>query len=153
MRKYQQGDVLFIRQDNANTDKGWNVTEARQFGGSKMVGCIKAGKLMNGYHSDEKQTAYVNGKAGGTKLTVAYGEVTGHSHSFYMDKNPSGVEITAFGRVRTSVGDTPRFIDVQGSATINHEEHNALTIPTGLYEVKIVKEFDHIAGRSRNVVD
>ena len=153
MRKYQQGDVLFIRQDNANTDKGWNVTEERKFGTDRMVTCIKPGDKMSGYHSTEHQTAYVNGNAEGKKLTVAHGEVTGHSHSFYMDKNPPGVEITAFGRTRTRVGEVPRFIDVQGSATVNHEEHNALTMPTGLYEVKIVKEFDHIAGISRNVMD
>ena len=153
MRKYQQGDVLFIKQDDVNTDKGWNVTTEKKYGSNETVNCMKAGDLMNGYHSTEHETAYVNGKAEGKKLTVAHGEVTGHSHSFYMDKNPPGVEITAFGRTRTRVGEVPRFIDVQGSATVNHEEHNALTMPTGLYEVKIVKEFDHIAGISRNVMD
>jgi hypothetical protein len=153
MRKYQQGDVLFIKQDDANTDKGWNVTTEKKYGSNEIVNCMKPGDKMGGYHSTEHETAYVNGKAEGKKLTVAHGEVTGHSHSFYMDKNPPGVEITAFGRTRTRVGEVPRFIDVQGSATVNHEEHNALTMPTGLYEVKIVKEFDHIAGISRNVMD
>jgi len=118
-----------------------------------MENCVKAGDKMGGYHSTERETAYVNGKAKGKKLTVAFGEVTGHSHSFYMDKNPPGVEITAFGKRRTSVGDTPEFINIQGESTVNHEEHNALTMPTGLYEVKIVQEFDHIAGRARNVMD
>ena len=148
MRKYQQGDVLFIKQDDVNTDKGWNIIASND---GKEI--LQPGKDIPGYHSNKVQSAYVNGQAKGKKLTVAFGEVTGHSHSFYMDKNPPGVEITAFGTTRTRVGNTPRFIDVQGSATVNHEEHNALTMPTGLYEVKIVKEFDHIAGISRNVAD
>jgi len=153
MRKYQQGDVLFIKQDDVNTNKGWNVTTEKKYGSNETVNCIKPGDKMGGYHSTEHETAYVNGKAEGKKLTVAHGEVTGHSHSFYMDKNPPGVEITAFGRRRTSVGDIPQYVNIEGESTINHEEHNALTMPTGLYEVRIVQEFDHIAGRARNVVD
>ena len=153
MRKYQQGDVLFIKQENVNTKEGWNVTEEKEYGSNKAVNCIKAGDNMGQFHHTEHETAHVNGQAIGKKLTVAFGEVTGHSHSFYMDKNLPGIEITAFGRTNTRVGDTPRFIDVVGSAVVNHEEHNALTIPSGLYEVKIVKEFDHIAGVTRNVAD
>ena len=154
MVKYQQGDVLFIKQENVNTKKGWNIVKGSIRGGTndgKEV--LQPGKNIPGYHSNKTQTAYVNGQAKGKKLTVAFGEVTGHSHSFYMDKNSPGVEITAFGRTSTSVGDVPQFVNIQGESTINHEEHNALTMPTGLYEVRIVQEFDHIAGRARNVVD
>ena len=107
MIKYQQGDVLFIKQDDVNTDKGWNVTTEKKYGSNETVNRMKPGDKMGGYHSTEHETAYVNGKAEGKKLTVAFGEVTGHSHSFYMDKNPPGVEITAFGRRSTSVGDIP----------------------------------------------
>jgi hypothetical protein len=146
--KYQQGDVLFIKQENVDTDKGWNIIK-----GSDNNEILQPGKNVPGYHSNKVQSAHVNGQAKGKKLTVAFGEVTGHSHSFYMDKNPPGVEITAFGRRRTSVGDIPQYVNIEGESTINHEEHNALTMPTGLYEVRIVQEFDHIAGRARNVVD
>ena len=151
--KYQQGDVLFIKQENVNTKKGWNIVKGAEGDSNDGKEVLHAGKNVPGYHSNKTQTAYVNGRAKGKKLTVAFGEVTGHSHSFYMDKNPPGVEITAFGKRRTSVGDTPEFINIQGESTVNHEEHNALTMPTGLYEVRIVQEFDHIAGRARNVVD
>ena len=151
--KYQQGDVLFIKQEDVNTDKGWNVIKGSIDGPNDGKEVLHAGKNVAGYHSNKQQTAYVNGEAKGKKLTVAHGEVTGHSHSFYMDKNLPGVEITAFGRTTTSVGDIPQYINIQGESTINHEEHNALTMPTGLYEVRIVQEFDHIAGRARNVVD
>jgi len=151
--KYQQGDVLFIKQENVNTKKGWNIVKGAEGDSNDGKEVLHAGKNVPGYHSNKTQTAYVNGKAKGKKLTVAFGEVTGHSHSFYMDKNPPGVEITAFGRRRTSVGDIPQYVNIEGESTINHEEHNALTMPTGLYEVRIVQEFDHIAGRARNVVD
>ena len=154
MVKYQQGDVLFIKQENVDTNEGWNIVKGSIRGGiSDGIEVLQPGKNIPGYHSNKAQTAYVNGQAKGKKLTVAFGEVTGHSHSFYMDKNHPGVAITAFGRRRTSVGDTPEFINIQGESTVNHEEHNALTMPTGLYEVKIVQEFDHIAGRARNVMD
>ena len=151
--KYQQGDVLFIKQENVNTKSGWNIVKGAEGDSNDGKEVLHAGKDIPGYHSNKKQTAYVNGRAKGRKLTVAFGEVTGHSHSFYMDKNPPGVEITAFGRRSTSVGDIPQYVNIEGESTINHEEHNALTMPTGLYEVRIVQEFDHIAGRTRNVVD
>ena len=39
------------------------------------------------------------------------------------------------------------------TVTLCHEEHNEIEIPPGKYVVRIVREFDHIAGRSRNVAD
>ena len=87
-------------------------------------------------------------------IIVAHGEATGHTHSFRMSQQTSNVAITAYGGIKTRVGDVPEFIKITGSpAVIKHEEHNALTIPVGHYRVGIVREFDHIAGRTRYVVD
>ena len=38
-------------------------------------------------------------------------------------------------------------------AKLTHEEHNPIELPSGIYKVKIVREWDHIGGVSRNVVD
>ena len=145
MVKYQQGDVLFIE-----VTKGrWNIKE-NDLGKAMVLNSEPTSQFRQKNETDAVNSDW-NKKD--NSLTVAHGEVTGHSHSFYMDKNLPGVEITAFGRTTTSVGDIPQYINIQGESTINHEEHNALTMPTGLYEVRIVQEFDHIAGRARNVVD
>ena len=33
------------------------------------------------------------------------------------------------------------------------KEHNKLELPPGLYRTRIVREFDHLSQRTRNVVD
>ena len=45
------------------------------------------------------------------------------------------------------------FIVKDAPVTITHEEHKPIELPPGKYIVKIVREFDHIAGRSRYVAD
>ena len=141
MNKYQQGDVLFVE-----VPKGrWDFKKD----GNKEI-MVPAKENGNGYgHKTESQS---------TKnvdvITVAHGEATGHTHAFRMSQQAPDVAITAFGGTRTRVGDVPEFIKITGNpAVIKHEEHNALTIPTGHYRVSIVREFDHIAGTTRYVVD
>lgn len=63
--------------------------------------------------------------------TLAYGEITGHSHRF---ADPSTVELFGtegllFVRV---IADT---------ATLIHEEHTAITIPRGVYRVWQQREY------------
>ena len=38
-------------------------------------------------------------------------------------------------------------------AVVTHEEHNAITIKKGDYEIGIVQEYDHFAEEARNVAD
>ena len=154
MAKYQQGDVLFvevdehkwvIEADNRNNndneeDKQYKMTPTRD---------MRAKFYASTKYMNESVT-------GGNKenLTVAFGEATGHSHKFNMINHDSKIAIMSFGHRTTSVGQNPELVYITGgSATIRHEEHAALTIPEGHYKVSIVKEYDHMAGRARYVVD
>ena len=144
MKKYQQGDVLFVEVPEGK----WDF----QKDGNKEVMIPMKDKhepyRSYGHKKESQSTKDVD------VITVAHGEATGHTHSFRMSQQTPGVAITAYGGTRTRVGDVPEFIKITGSpAVIKHEEHNALTIPVGHYRVGIVREFDHIAGTTRYVVD
>jgi len=143
MKKYQQGDVLFLE---VPKDK-WSF---KQDGSREVMMPMKDGKAYGSYgHKAETQST---DKC--DVVTVAHGEATGHSHAFRMSQQAPDVAIIAFGATRTRVGEVPEFIKITGSpAVIKHEEHNPLTIPTGHYRVSIVREFDHISGTARFVVD
>jgi len=151
MAKYQQGDVLFISRENEQES---SVKNTGQF--NPLTKREHKMMIVNGLNRPRRrleENDYVNSVANGS-LTVAHGEVTGHSHKFDMSNHLPGIEITSFGKISTSVGDTPEFIDIVGGpATITHEEHDALTIPQGTYQIRIVREFDHLAGTVNWVVD
>ena len=64
-------------------------------------------------------------------VTVAYGEITGHSHRF---ADPSTVEL--FGM------DGLLFVKVLAdTATLIHEEHKEITLPRGVYRVWQQREY------------
>ena len=144
MKKYQQGDVLFVEVPEGK----WDFKQD----GNKEV-------MIPSKNKDQPYQSYGHKRESqSTKdvdvITVAHGEATGHTHSFRMSQQASNVAITAYGGIKTRVGDVPEFIKITGdSATIKHEEHKPLTIPTGHYKVSIVREFDHISGTARFVVD
>jgi hypothetical protein len=143
MVKYQQGDVLFIEV----TEGRWSIKENDL--GKAMV----LNSEPTSQYRQKGETDAADGNSDNV-LTVAHGEVTGHSHRFNMADHNPGIAITAFGGITTRVGPVPEYINIEGGdATIKHEEHNPLTIPAGHYRVSIVREWDHIAGRSRYVVD
>jgi len=77
--------------------------------------------------------------------TVAYGEVTGHSHRLADTEAAEVLEIGDGLYVHVS-GDGVRI-----EATFIHEEHGPITLPAGEYEVTIQKEYNPKAVRS--VVD
>ena len=152
MVKYQQGDVLFVK---VPEDK-WCIEQDVRNNLEKTMVPIDDGKKVYSNYRQRNQTDSVNSDWDNpdNTLTVAHGEATGHSHAFNMVDHVPGIAITAFGAVTTRVGNVPEYINIEGGdATIKHEEHNALTIPAGHYKVGIVREFDHIAGTTRYVVD
>jgi len=92
------------------------------------------------------------------KCILAYGEVSGHHHRF------EGGKVTAFykegdagepisgGMLRGSATDV-RFISVpKDGAALVHEEHDAIQVAPGTYEVRRQREFDMMAG-VRSVAD
>tara|TARA_R110000824_G_scaffold11938_1_gene52525 strand:+ start:19011 stop:19484 length:474 start_codon:yes stop_codon:yes gene_type:complete len=156
LKKYQQGDVLFhevpknlweFKEEVVEYSKKEDIDNVRTKTISKMKP-IKDGKYNYSSAVDEKDRL----EKSGDSLTVAFGEVTGHSHTF-RNQLPE-VNIISYGKTFTSVGDTPRYIKIKGNdAIITHEEHNPLTITPGHYKISIVREWDHIGAFSRNVVD
>ncbi|MBD2523521.1 hypothetical protein [Nostoc sp. FACHB-133] len=63
--------------------------------------------------------------------TLAYGEITGHSH-----------RIQQFHAVQLWVHGSDLFLEVkEPSATLVHEEHRAIELPKGLYRVWRQREY------------
>jgi len=91
------------------------------------------------------------GGGGDDRIVLAKGEATGHAHAIDMSNLPSNVVVTTFG------SDWRNNVDLLGikggDVVLTHEEHKPITLPPGNYEVSIVREFDHLAGRARNVWD
>ena len=159
MAKYQQGDVLFIE-----VDKGkWNIDVEKSIHEDSTTGQITRDKVYKMVPTKEERSKFYSSikymkelitGGGEERLTVAFGEATGHSHKFNMENHDPKITVMSFGQTSTSVGLIPEFINIIGGpATIKHEEHAALTIPQGHYKVNIVKEYDHMLRRARLVVD
>ena len=128
MEKYQQGDVVMFKVDE-----------------EYFKDHTRAGK--------ENQAAYGGGED--THAIVAFGEVTGHKHQVNMKDMIEEAGVTlSMGYNQQAGVDVPEGFQVhEAPVTITHEEHNPLDVPPGKYVVRIVREFDHIAGRSRYVAD
>ena len=85
-----------------------------------------------------------------TRAVLAEGEETGHYHAIYMDDMLEDAGVTLCKRNRW--GNNEGLI-VKGKIDLKHEEHNTITLPEGFYIQKIVREFDHLTGRTRGVID
>jgi len=70
---------------------------------------------------------------------ILHSDTTGHSHKV---KN-----------AQLFMKDGKPFIVAEKEAVLTHEEHKDLKLPPGNYEMKIVKEYDHLLEESRNVID
>ena len=73
---------------------------------------------------------------------LAHGSATGHSH--ILDNNAS-VTVDAEGNQYVTVTKTP--------AQLTHEEHTAITVQKGTYQVKIQRERDLLNDEIRAVRD
>jgi len=86
-----------------------------------------------------KGCSKVNPKNG--SLIIAEGEATGHSHTITADK---AVLYELKGEL---------YVEVLEPVTIDHQEHKALPIPEGIYQIGRVKEHDYISDMERQVRD
>ena len=88
-----------------------------------------------------KKVSEINGKKL-NHLILAEGEVTGHKHVIMEgDAELFELEGTLFLRV------------VSETATLTHEEHKPVILPSGDYEIGIVREYDHFSEEAKNVID
>jgi len=67
----------------------------------------------------------------GKRIVLAYGEVTGHAHAI-LDRHAT-LKQTAAGRVFLQILDE--------AASLVHEEHTAIKLPPGNYEVLRQREY------------
>jgi len=75
-------------------------------------------------------------------LTLAKGESTGHHHTITKgDAELYEHEGILFLKV------------LSDEATLTHQEHGAVVIPQGEYEVGVVKEYDHFSEEAKSVRD
>ena len=72
---------------------------------------------------------------------LAYGEVTGHKHQF----------LSTFSELYIDM-DGNQYVYLVQDSLLAHEEHANMTIPKGIYEVVIQREFDLLEG-TRQVAD
>ena len=128
MEKYQQGDVVMFKVDEKYFNK--NTRKGEQY--------------KSGYNSGFD-----------THAIVAFGEVTGHKHQVNMKDMAKEAGVTlSMGYNRTAGVDVPEGFQVhEAPVTITHEEHDPIKLPPGYYMVRIVREHDHIAGRTQYVAD
>lgn len=73
---------------------------------------------------------------------LAEGEHTGHAHV-----------IDRVADIEFYEKDGKFFIVNKEKVDVTHEEHNKVTIPTGIWEVRKVREFDHFENEAREVRD
>ena len=132
--KYQQGDVVMFQIDDESFKEYSNE-----------------GKSTYG---DDPNIVRYDGRTN-TNAILAFGEATGHKHQVSMADMMKEAGVTLHMNNWGTAGvDVPKAFEVHNkTVTLRHEEHNPIEIPPGKYVVRIVREFDHIAGRSRYVAD
>jgi len=82
-------------------------------------------------------------KAKNGRIVLAEGEATGHSHS-----------VIAVPNIRLYKKDGVMYLKVKDdSVELKHEEHKKINIPSGNFEIIILKEYDHFKEEIINVVD
>lgn len=91
--------------------------------------------------------------------TIAFGEVTGHNHTFYddtlclaekfdhrTDKGSKAVQLF-------EAPDKSLFAQIIAPVWLRHQEHLPIEFKPGVYRIGIVREYDHVEKLSRKVVD
>lgn len=91
--------------------------------------------------------------------TVAYGEMTGHNHTFYDDTVCTAEKFdhtTGAGSKAVNLyEDTMKnvYAEILAPVFLRHQEHKPIEFKPGVYRIGIVREFDWVEKVSRKVVD
>lgn len=76
------------------------------------------------------------------EVTVALGEATGHHHTLYGNLP---IELLEYNE--------KRYLKIQEEVDFRHQEHHALKIQPGDYEVITEREYDYFENDMKKVVD
>lgn len=91
--------------------------------------------------------------------TVAYGEATGHNHTFYDDTTCLAEKFdhtTGAGSKHVNLYEDENkniFAEIIKPVFLRHQEHKPIEFKPGVYRIGIVREYDHVEKLSRKVVD
>jgi len=91
--------------------------------------------------------------------TVAYGEMTGHNHTFYDDTVCLAEKFdhtTGAGSKNVSLYEDEMrnvYAEILAPVFLRHQEHKPIEFKPGVYRIGIVREYDHVEKLSRKVVD
>lgn len=91
--------------------------------------------------------------------TIAFGEVTGHNHTFYddtvclaekfdhrTDKGSKAVKLY-------EAADKSLFAEIVAPVFLRHQEHLPIEFKPGVYRIGIVREYDWAEKRARKIID
>lgn len=78
------------------------------------------------------------------------GEHTGHAHRLQIDES---LDVLDRPKVFQMPSSLQKYFEVKAPTNLNHEEHHTINLPPGIYEVRIVREYDHFKEEARQVVD
>ena len=83
-----------------------------------------------------------NGKT--ERVIIGYGEVTGHMHVLTEAETVNGNELAweLFAQTGEWRGDGTPLVNVPGDTTLVHDEHDMLTVPSGIYEIRRQREYE-----------
>ena len=70
--------------------------------------------------------------AEGGRVILAHGEATGHTHS--VD--------ASVARLFEVSGIEDRFLEVRGAVAVLHQEHDAIQLDPGIYQIRRQREYD-----------
>jgi hypothetical protein len=76
------------------------------------------------------------------KVTLAFGEVTGHHHTIY-DSGCVGYA--------NEIEGLAAYLDVESDCNLTHQEHDTITIPPGKY--KVTRQVEYTPAALKNVAD
>ena len=91
--------------------------------------------------------------------TVAYGEMTGHNHTFYDNTTVVAEKFdhtTGAGSKNVNLYEDANktiFAEILAPVFLRHQEHAPIQFKTGVYRIGIVQEYDHVEKLARKVVD
>lgn len=79
------------------------------------------------------------------RVVLAHGEVTGHAHAF---TDPGVCRLRLEGAAYDLLQVTEGLV-----APLQHEEHDAIRVGAGSYEIRLQQEWDYLAELARQVQD
>jgi hypothetical protein len=91
--------------------------------------------------------------------TVAYGEMTGHNHTFYDSETCVAEKFdhtTGAGSKNVNLYEDSNktiFAEIIAPVWLKHQEHKPIEFKPGVYRIGIVREYDHVEKLTRKVVD